>query len=146
MSNGGTKWQDIFGAFAGKVAQAAGSPIAFGAAVAGLLVWAATGPWLGYSDGWQLFVNTGTTIVTFLMVFIIQNSQNRDGLAVQIKLDEIIRAQKGANNSMIDLECLTENELAALRAKFSEIAEAARRDELPVIENEEQRVRIAGEN
>lgn len=120
---------DIFSKFAGKVAWAAGSPITFGIALAALLIWAASGPYFGYTQGWQLLVNTGTTITTFLMVFVIQNSQNRDGLAAQIKLDEIIRAVGGAKNSMIDLECLSDKELAELRVKFAEIAEEARSDE-----------------
>jgi low affinity Fe/Cu permease len=123
------RWEDIFATFAGKVAWAAGSPIAFGIALASLLIWACCGPLFDYSQGWQLVVNTGTTITTFLMVFVIQNSQNRDGLAAQIKLDEIIRALTGAKNSMIDLECLTDEELAALRIKFAAIANRARKDE-----------------
>lgn len=135
----GSTWSDTFATFAGKVAWAAGSPITFGVALALLAAWAAAGPFLDYSTGWQLLVNTGTTITTFLMVFIIQNSQNRDGLAAQIKLDEIIRAVSGAKNSMIDLECLSDQELAELRAKFAEIAEEARNDEVKV-ERRERRV------
>lgn len=123
------RWEDMFATFAGKVAWAAGSPVAFGVALLALLIWAACGPFFDYSQGWQLVVNTGTTITTFLMVFVIQNSQNRDGLAAQIKLDEIIRAITGAKNSMIDLECLTDEELAALRVKFADIADRARKDE-----------------
>jgi low affinity Fe/Cu permease len=120
---------DLFSVFANKVAWAAGSPITFSIALATLLAWSLAGPYFDYSQGWQLVVNTGTTIVTFLMVFVIQNSQNRDGLAAQIKLDEIIRAVKGAKNSMIDLECLTDKELEELRIKFSEMADVARKDE-----------------
>ena len=123
---------DMFSKFAGKVAWAAGSPVTFGIALAALLAWAASGPYFGFSQGWQLLVNTGTTITTFLMVFVIQNSQNRDGLAAQIKLDEIIRAVSGAKNSMIDLECLSDKELAELRVRFAEIAEVARSDETKV--------------
>ena len=122
-------WEDTFATFAGKVAWAAGNPIAFGLALLTLLIWVGCGPFFNYSQGWQLVVNTGTTIITFLMVFVIQNSQNRDGLAAQIKLDEIIRAITGAKNSMIDLECLTDGELAELRVKFAEIADRARKDE-----------------
>jgi low affinity Fe/Cu permease len=124
---------DLFSAFAGRVAWAAGSPVTFGLAVTALLAWGAAGPYFDYSQGWQLLVNTGTTITTFLMVFVIQNSQNRDGLAAQIKLDEIIRALRGAKNSMIDLECLTDQELADLRVEFSQIADIARKDEERVI-------------
>ncbi|QIG47030.1 low affinity iron permease family protein [Nordella sp. HKS 07] len=120
---------DLFATFANKVAWAAGSPVAFGLALTVLVTWVACGPLFSYSDAWQLVVNTGTTIVTFLMVFVIQNSQNRDGLATQIKLDEIIRALTGAKNSMIDLECLTNEELADLRVKFATIADEARKDE-----------------
>jgi low affinity Fe/Cu permease len=123
---------DVFSKFAGKVAWAAGSPITFGIALAALLLWAASGPYFEFSQGWQLLVNTGTTITTFLMVFVIQNSQNRDGLAAQIKLDEIIRAVGSAKNSMIDLECLSDEQLAELRVKFAEIAEEARNDEQKV--------------
>lgn len=129
-------WSDTFATFASKVAWAAGSPVTFGVALASLAAWAAAGPFLDYSTGWQLLVNTGTTITTFLMVFVIQNSQNRDGLAAQIKLDEIIRAVSGAKNSMIDLECLTDQELAELRVKFAAIADQARRDEEKVQKRE----------
>jgi low affinity Fe/Cu permease len=125
---------DWFAKFANKVAQAAGSPITFSLALAVLVAWAISGPYFDYSEGWQLLVNTGTTIVTFLMVFVIQNSQNRDSLAAQIKLDEIIRGVTGAKNSMIDLECLTDEQLAELRAKFADIAEEARDDEEAVDE------------
>jgi low affinity Fe/Cu permease len=119
----------MFGRFASAIATAAGSPVAFSIAVISLIAWGASGPFFDYSETWQLVINTGTTIVTFMMVFVIQNSQNREGLAVQIKLDEIIRALGGAKNSMIDLECLSEEELGELRAKFAEIAVVARKDE-----------------
>jgi low affinity Fe/Cu permease len=118
-----------FGTFASAIATAAGSPAAFTVALVSLVVWALSGPFFSYSEAWQLIINTGTTIVTFMMVFVIQNSQNREGLAVQIKLDEIIRALGGAKNSMIDLEHLSEEELAELRIKFAEIADEARKDE-----------------
>ena len=116
----------LFGKFASHAAHWAGHPVAFILALLSLLVWAAFGPFLNYSEGWQLVVNTGTTICTFLMVFVIQNSQNRDALAVQIKLDEIIRAIRGARNTMIDLEELTDEELAELHKKFSALADKAR--------------------
>jgi low affinity Fe/Cu permease len=131
---------DWFAKFANKVAQAAGSPITFSLALAVLIAWAISGPYWDYSEEWQLLVNTGTTIVTFLMVFVIQNSQNRDSLAAQIKLDEIIRAVTGAKNSMIDLECLTDEQLAELRAKFAEIAEEARNDEEAIDEVKDEKV------
>jgi low affinity Fe/Cu permease len=123
----------IFATFASSIAKAAGSPAAFSAALLSLILWALAGPYFAFSEGWQLVINTGTTIVTFMMVFVIQNSQNREGLAVQIKLDEIIRALGGAKNSMIYLECLSEEELAELRLKFAEIADQARKDEKRVI-------------
>jgi low affinity Fe/Cu permease len=116
----------LFGKFASHAAQWAGHPAAFTLAVLSLLIWGAFGPYLNYSEGWQLVVNTGTTICTFLMVFVIQNSQNRDALAAQIKLDEIIRAIEGARNTMIDLEELTDEELAVLHKKFSALADEAR--------------------
>ncbi len=127
-----------FAAFASAIARAAGSPAAFTLAVVSLVAWALCGPLFGYSEGWQLVINTGTTIVTFMMVFVIQNSQNRDSMAIQIKLDELIRAS-GAKNSMIDLECLSAEELAELRVKFAEIADEARKDE-ETVEAEEAKV------
>jgi low affinity Fe/Cu permease len=126
-----------FARFASAVATAAGSPAAFTVALLSLVAWALCGPLFGYSEGWQLVINTGTTIVTFMMVFVIQNSQNRESMAVQIKLDELIRAS-GAKNSMIDLECLSEEELAALRIKFAQIANEARKDEDEVVRQEKQ--------
>ena len=91
------------------------------------MAWALCGPFFGYSDGWMLVVNTGTTIITFLMVFIIQNSQNRDELAIQIKLDEIIRAVHGAQNALINLEDLPQSELEELRVKFASLGHKARK-------------------
>ena len=105
-----------FSRFANRAAVASGSPAAFGFAGLLILVWAATGPLFGFSDTWQLVINTGTTIVTFLMVFLIQNSQNRDSAAIQVKLDEIIRTGKAAN-TFIGIEHLTEQELEELRAE-----------------------------
>ena len=90
-------------------------------------VWAATGPYFRYSDTWQLFINTGTTIVTFLMVFLIQNTQNRDTEAIQIKLDELIRATRGAHNALLDLEEMDDEMLNEFRARYELLAEAARK-------------------
>ena len=104
-----------FGDFANIVARAAGRPSAFIAAFAIVLIWGASGPVFGFSDTWQLVINTGTTIVTFLMVFLIQNSQNRDNAAIQVKLDEIIRAGE-AKNSFVGIEHLTEDEIEDLRS------------------------------
>jgi len=93
-----------------------------------VLAWAITGPIFGFSDTWQLVINTGTTIATFLMVFLIQNTQNRDSAAVQLKLDELIRAVAGAHNALLDLEELTEDDLARLRAHYGDLARGARED------------------
>jgi low affinity Fe/Cu permease len=108
------------------VARQAGNPIAFGLAALLIVVWAVLGPFLGYSDMWQLTVNTATTIVTFLMVFIIQNSQNRDTEALQIKIDELIRTNRGAENALLDLENLPQNSLDEFRDQYRKLAEHAR--------------------
>ncbi len=119
-----------FGKFAAAASWWAGGPAVFAAALIFVVVWAACGPFFDYSQAWQMIINTATTICTFLMVFVIQNSQNREGLALQIKLDEVIRALHGATNRMIDLEDLPQHELEKLRAAFAELGEAARkRDE-----------------
>src|SRR3712207_6540191 len=117
-----------FGRFSKWTAHTAGHPIAFLAAVLIIVGWALAGPVFGFSDTWQLVINTGTTIVTFLMVFLIQNTQNRDSAAVQLKLDELIRAAAGAHNALLDLEELTEGDLARLRASYEELARRARED------------------
>ena len=106
----------VFTAIANRIAAFVGQPLAFVLAVVAILAWALTGPLFGYSDTWQLVVNTSTTIVTFLIVFLIQNSQNRDAAAIQAKLDELIRAMEGARNRFIGIEHLTEHELHAVRA------------------------------
>lgn len=117
---------ESFSRFAKAAARAAGQPATFGLALLIILAWAVTGPVFGFSDTWQLIINTGTTIVTFLMVFLIQNTQNRDSVAMQIKLDELLRAAKGAETAMADLEDLTEEELEAFQAHYRKLAEAAR--------------------
>jgi low affinity Fe/Cu permease len=99
-----------------------GSPWAFSAALLVVLIWGALGPAYHFSDTWQLVINTGTTIVTFLMVFVIQNSQNRDGHAIQLKLDELIRAVKGARNRLIDLENCSDEELQRLHQEFERLS------------------------
>jgi low affinity Fe/Cu permease len=93
-----------------------------------ILIWLVTGPVFGFSDTWQLVINTGTTIVTFLMVFLIQNTQYRDAEAVQVKLDELLRATAGAHNALLDLEELEERELDQVRAGYAHLAECARAD------------------
>ncbi|MGC3972705.1 MAG: low affinity iron permease family protein [Pirellulales bacterium] len=115
-----------FTRFAKVTARAAGEPITFAGALTIVVLWGVSGPLFGFSDTWQLVINTGTTIVTFLMVFLIQNSQNRDSEAVQIKLDELIRAVEGAENALLDLEELDECELDEMRKKYLDLAEQAR--------------------
>jgi low affinity Fe/Cu permease len=115
-----------FNRFAKWTARAAGHPSTFAVALAIILVWAITGPLFHFSDTWQLFINTGTTIITFLMVFLIQNTQNRDGAAMQIKLDELIRALKGAHNELADLEDMSDRELEKMKAHYTQMAEKAR--------------------
>jgi low affinity Fe/Cu permease len=99
-------------------AEYAGSPYAFLAALAVIVVWAITGPFLGFSDTWQLIINTFTTLVTFLMTFVIQHTQNRDTKALHLKLDELVRAQANARNNFIDIEHLDDEQLAHLKAYF----------------------------
>lgn len=115
-----------FTRFARAVARATGKPAAFGTASAVIVVWALTGPLFHYSDTWQLVINTSTTIVTFLMVFLIQNTQNRDSEAIHLKLDEVIRAISEANDSLMDLEELEDHELDELHQRYVTLAESAR--------------------
>jgi len=116
----------VFDRFSKSTAHSAGHPLASFAAVALIVPLLLTGPLSGFSDTWQLAINTATTIVTFLMVFVIQNTQNRDGAAIQIKLDELIRAAQGAHNGLLDLEELSDGELQAFRKKYLELADEAR--------------------
>jgi low affinity Fe/Cu permease len=109
------------------VSRLCGRPQTFVLAVGVIVVWIVSGPLFGFSDTWQLVINTGTTIVTFLMVFLIQNTQNRDTQAIQIKLDELIRATKGAHNALLDLEELGEKELEAFRDRYEVLAAQARK-------------------
>ncbi|MEA3201263.1 MAG: hypothetical protein QOE90_2691 [Thermoplasmata archaeon] len=125
--HGPQRVQRWFGTAANRATQTAGSVWAFATAILVVLVWATTGPIFGYSDTWQLVINTGTTIVTFLMVFLIQHTQNRDTKAVHIKLNELIAAMEGASNRLIDVEDLDEAELDRLQKRFQEIADALRK-------------------
>jgi low affinity Fe/Cu permease len=123
-----TKSRSQFTRLAKATARATGRPMAFILAVGVILAWLVTGPLFRFSDTWQLVINTGTTIITFLMVFLIQNTQNRDAEAVQVKLDELLRATSGAHNALLDLEELEQRELDQIRAGYSRLAEGARAD------------------
>lgn len=118
--------QGLYGSIAKTVSRWCGRPSTFTLAVGVIVVWIVTGPLFRFSDTWQLVINTGTTIVTFLMVFLIQNTQNRDTAAIQLKLDELIRATKGAHNALLDLEELEESKLEAFRARYERLAAEAR--------------------
>jgi low affinity Fe/Cu permease len=117
-----------FSRFSHTVAGVAGKPLTFATAVVLILAWAVTGPLFGFSETWQLVVNTATTIITFLMVFVLQNTQNRDGEAVQAKLDELIYAIKGADNKFVAAEKLSDKDLHALRTKLQQQADAATKE------------------
>jgi low affinity Fe/Cu permease len=114
--------------FAKVTARLSGRPATFAWAVLLIIAWLVSGPLFGFSDTWQLVINTATTIVTFLMVFLIQNTQNRDTEAIQVKLDELIRATQGAHNALLDLEELEEKELDRFRERYAKMAQRARRD------------------
>ena len=116
----------LFNRVAKATSRATGRPIAFVLAFTVIIVWALTGPIFGFSDTWQLVINTGTTIATFLMVFLIQNTQNRDTAALQIKLDELIRVQLGAHNALLDLEEMTDEQLHIFRDRYEKLASDAR--------------------
>jgi low affinity Fe/Cu permease len=122
---------DAFRVFARRSSIALGSAWAFAGAVLVILVWVLTGPMFHFSDTWQLVINTATTIVTFLMVFLIQNTQNRDAKAVHLKLDEVIRALKGARNQLVDLENLSDQELKKLEEQFKSMRKRAEKDGSP---------------
>src|SRR5262245_15632090 len=117
----GIDMKKLFRKFAVKVAALSGSPVTFIVAIAVIVVWALLGPIFNYSDSWQLIINTGTTIITFLMVFLIQNVQNRDAKAIHLKLDELIRSVKGARNNLVDLEEMTDEELEELQKQFEQL-------------------------
>jgi low affinity Fe/Cu permease len=117
-----------FGRWASKASHWMGHPAGFAGALALVILWAATGPLFGYSNTWQLVINTGTTVITFLMVFLIQNTQNRESRAIQIKLDELIRASEGAHNALLNLEELEEGELSKIGEQYLQLAREARAD------------------
>jgi low affinity Fe/Cu permease len=116
----------VFERFASRATHFTGSVPAFALALGIILVWAVTGPIFGFSDTWQLVINTGTTIVTFLMVFLIQQTQNKDGLAVQLKLNELVAALEGASNRIISIEHLTAEELQVIQAHYQRLAQRAK--------------------
>ena len=134
----GSPLRSHFGNFAVHTAKAVGSARAFFAALAALIVWALSGRYFNYSDTWQLWVNTGTTIVTFLMVFLIQYTQNRDARAMHLKLDELLRAVKGARNEMIDLKDMSDEDLAKLERAFERLARLAGHSRNVVASKEEE--------
>jgi low affinity Fe/Cu permease len=123
ISNKSASW---FTRFANAMARWSGRPVTFGCAVLLIVAWAVSGPIFGYSDTWQLAINTSTTIITFLMVFLIQNTQNRDAHAMQIKLDELIRSTEGAHNALLDLEELEVEDIERVLARYSKLAKLAR--------------------
>lgn len=116
----------VFGRFAKRAEYVMGHPVAFSLALATIAVWAITGPFFHFSDTWQLVINTATTIITFLMVFLIQNSQNRDSAAIQLKLDELIRSRWGAYNALVKLEGMSLEEIEKLKEHYESIAKEAR--------------------
>jgi low affinity Fe/Cu permease len=116
---------DAFRRFAHRVSISVGAPWAFALALAIVAVWALTGPVFGFSDTWQLVINTGTTVITFLMVFVIQNTQNRESQVIQLKLDELIRAVEQARNELVDLEDLSDDELHRLQGQFEALRKSA---------------------
>jgi low affinity Fe/Cu permease len=118
------RWEDA----AHTITEWSGRPWAVGAAVLVVVLWAATGPVFGFSDTWQLVINTGTTIITFLMVFIIQHTQNKDTQALEMKLNEIVAAISGASNRLIDVESMTSADLAVLQRHYCELAELAKKE------------------
>lgn len=124
--------RELFRQFAQRSADLMGSPAAFLAGFIGVLVWFATGPMFHFSDTWQLVINTGTSIMTFLMVFLIQSTQNRDTRAIQLKLDELLRSVKSARNELVRLEDLSDEDLDKLREEFANLAASAQRNQSQV--------------
>jgi low affinity Fe/Cu permease len=123
-----TKPRSLFTRFAQWTAHASGRPLTFALAAGVIVVWVVSGPLFGFSDTWQLVINTGTTIVTFLMVFLIQNTQNRDSEAIQVKLDELIRVTKGAHVALLNLEELEDHELDQICSQYKDLAQKAREE------------------
>jgi low affinity Fe/Cu permease len=132
--------RSLFRKFANKTSELVGSPWSFIAAVMIIVIWAISGPLFGFSDTWQLVINTGTTIITFLMVFVIQNTQNRDAKAIHLKLDELLRGVEGARTGLVDLEDLSDEELKQLQAQFEQLREI----QLPRVDGDDDTAKKAG--
>ena len=130
---------DVFRVFAHRASIVVGTAWAFAIAILIIVLWGLTGPHFHYSDTWQLIINTGTTIVTFLMVFVIQNTQNRDAKAIHLKLDELIRAMRGARNKLVDLEELSDDELKKLEEEFQRLRKRSEETDTRVAKVESQR-------
>ncbi|HVM45374.1 MAG TPA: low affinity iron permease family protein [Candidatus Thermoplasmatota archaeon] len=138
--------REWFSFVAARASDAAGSAWAFALAILVIVVWAVSGPFFGFSDTWQLIINTGTTIVTFLMVFLIQNTQNKDTIVVHVKLNELIASQPGASNTLIDLEDMSEADLERLRVAFQRLADMAEQKEARGRMTVEEMLRTLGEH
>jgi low affinity Fe/Cu permease len=135
---------DAFRRFANAASRALGTPLAFALAVGVVLVWAVTGPLFHYSDSWQLVINTGTTVVTFLMVFLIQSTQNRDAKALHLKLDELIRSTQEARNTFADLENASEDELKGFQDEFRKLRSEGQSETAAALAARERRLRSGG--
>jgi len=129
MKNKNPKGNSAFEKFATKVSKAAGSTTAFIGAFLIVVAWAVSGPIFDYSETWQLVINTGTTIITFLMVFLIQKAQNKDSLAIQLKLNELVASSELSSNSLVDIESMTEEEMIIVQKYYQRLSELARKDE-----------------
>lgn len=129
MEKKSSQKKPLFERFAAKITKASGSPLSFILAILVVIIWAVTGPIFGYSDTWQLVINTGTTIITFLMVFVIQQSQNKDTTAIQLKLNELIAASPKASNRLVDIEDLSEQELETLKKFYIKLSDLAEKED-----------------
>jgi low affinity Fe/Cu permease len=138
------KFMNGFDAFSSKIANFTGSSNAFIAAFSLVVIWAGTGPFFNFSFTWQLIINTVTTVTTFLMVFIIQRDQNKDTMAIQLKLNELIAATKGASNKVLNIEDLTEDELKVLKKFYIQLGEISEKDKMPGSSNEIERIKKDG--
>lgn len=129
MNSSKTKSKSFFEKFAGKITAVTGSSWGFGFALVSVLIWAALGPVFDFSETWQLVINTGTTIITFLMVFVIQKSQNKESIAIQLKLNELVAAHELASNRLVNVEDLTEDEMKVLRKYYIKLSSLTKKDQ-----------------